>query len=551
MWKLSQFWGIVLYAMALCAAAAAPPQADTADPDAVCAQCHALIVARYRKTPMAEASGAATAGFLAADFTHAASGIHYKVTKSDGQVWLDYERPEATGGRELAGRVQLQYFIGSGLRGRTYLFDRDGYWFEAPINWYGKKQVWDMAPNFLSAREMPLTLPVDPGCLHCHASEVAQSLPDARNHYAGAPFGAGGITCASCHGDGTAHVASGGTVKMMDIDALMPVRRDSICLNCHLEGQAAVIRQGKRLAEFRPGDDLFDYAVFFVRRNEDGSGGRATSQWEALLMSRCKQASGDRMTCTTCHDPHGSPAESERVAYYRNRCLQCHSANGFAEKHHPENPDCVECHMARIPANDIAHEQVTDHWIRKRVSGTRLPLATSGPLVTVGDVEADDRDRGLAYAQMAMRGDETAGRQALVLLSRAEKEQNGAIGDAELHAELGFLEQMDGNAAGATAEYKKALGTDPYEALAAGDLAVLEAQTHDYGDAVRLWRKVFEDDPGQLAAGIDLAMVECAAGQMEQAQTTVARLREFAPDDGKVRALAAQLRDGSGHCGGK
>ncbi|MGA8041411.1 MAG: cytochrome c3 family protein, partial [Terracidiphilus sp.] len=363
---------------------AADERAQPGDPDAMCASCHRAIYDKYKDTPMARASGTAAEGFLPADFTHAASGVHYRVMEDGGRVWLTYERPTATAQRELAGRVELRYFIGSGRRGRTYLFEREGYWFEAPINWYGKKQVWDMAPNFQSAREMPLTLPVDPGCLHCHASGVAESLPKARNLYAGAPFGEGGVTCAACHGDGGAHVASGGKVKMMDVDALAPVRRDSVCLNCHLEGQAAVVRAGKRLAEFKPGEDLFDYAVFFVRQGEHGSGGRATSQWEALLKSRCKQVAGDKMTCTTCHDPHGSPAPAERMAYYRAKCLQCHGSGGFAAKHHPEQADCVECHMARPPSNDIAHEQVTDHWIRKEVSEERLPLATTGPLVTVG-----------------------------------------------------------------------------------------------------------------------------------------------------------------------
>ena len=84
-------------------------------------------------------------------------------------------------------------------------------------------------------------------------------------------------------------------------------------LNCHLEGQVAVIREGKQQAEFRPGDNLFDYELFFVYESGTGSEGRAVSQWEALLKSACKQKSGDRMTCTTCHDPHGSPAPEERV----------------------------------------------------------------------------------------------------------------------------------------------------------------------------------------------------------------------------------------------
>lgn len=493
---------------------------------------------------MARASGSAAEGFLPADFTHAASGIHYKVTEDGGRVWLSYERPDATAARELAGRVQLEYFVGSGLRGRTYLFNREGYWFEAPINWYGKKRVWDMAPNFLSAREMPLTLPVDPGCLHCHASEVAQSLPDARNHYAGAPFGAGGITCASCHGDGAAHVASGGKVKMMDLDALEPVRRDSICLNCHLEGEAAVIRAGKRVDEFRPGDNLFEYAVFFVRKSESGSEGRATSQWEALLKSRCKQASGARMTCTTCHDPHGGPGPEERVAWYRAKCLSCHSTDGFALKHHPENPDCTACHMARLTSSDIAHEQVTDHWIRKEIQGPEPPRATSGPLVAVGGVAADDRDLGLAYAQMAARGDEAAGEMAMHLLGRAEHEGGDAAKDAPLHEQLGFLDQINGDAGDAAAEYEKALKADPQDALAAGDLAVLDAKAQDYGDAVRLWKRVFQNDPAQREAGMDLALVEYAGDERAAVLETLERLLEFSPDDGQARALEDRIRRG-------
>ena len=93
---------------------------------------------------------------------------------------------------------------------------------------------------------MPLTLPVDPGCLHCHASGVASSSAGCAESLCRASHSReGGITCAACHGDGSAHVASGGKVHMLNIDGLEPVRRDSVCLNCHLEGQAAVEREGK------------------------------------------------------------------------------------------------------------------------------------------------------------------------------------------------------------------------------------------------------------------------------------------------------------------
>ena len=498
---------------------------------------------------MANASGLAADGFIPGDFVHAASGVHYRVAEESGQVRLTYERESTSPDKTLSGRQDLRYFIGSGKRGRTYLFGQSGYWFESPINWYGKKQIWDMAPNFQSVREMPLTLPVDPGCLHCHASNVARSLPEARNLYAGEPFAHGGVTCAACHGDGDAHLASKGKVHMLDIDHLQPVRRDSVCLNCHLEGQAAVIRNGKEMENFAPGDDLFDYALYFVYSGESGSGGRATSQWEALLRSECKIKSGDRMTCTTCHDPHGSPAPEQKVAFYRQKCLQCHSTSGFGERHHPENPDCTACHMARPPSNDIAHEQVTDHWIKKRISNQRLPLATSGELEPIGGFVADDRDLGLAYAQMAARGNKADGERAMALLQRAEHTESGAKRDHELHAQLGFLKQMNGQPSDAIEEYEMALQADPFSYLAGGDLALLKAAQHQYPEALRLWKAVFDHDPAQVEAGMNLAVVECGLGERDASLAILDRLLEFSPDHQKAKSLALRIRAGSQKCG--
>ena len=500
---------------------------------------------------MANASGPATVGLMPADFRHAPSGVHYKVFEQGSQVWLSYDREGASTGHQLSGRQELRYFIGSGKRGRTYLFEQQGYWFESPINWYAKQQVWDMAPNYLNAREMPLTLPVDPGCLLCHASGCASALKDARNHYAAAPFAYSGITCAACHRDGTAHIASAGKVELTKIDNLEPVRRDSVCLACHLEGQVAVVREGKERNTFAPGDNLFDFEVFFVRSSESGSGGRATSQWEALLKSECKRKSGDRLTCTTCHDPHGSPSPSERVSFYRRKCLQCHNETGFAKEHHPENPDCTACHMARPPSNDIAHEQVTDHWIKKRVSQDRLPLAIAGDLVAVGGISTGERELGLAYAQMAARGDRQAGEKALQLLRRAEMQGGGAPSDHELHAQLGFLDQVAGKSQEAAEEYRRALKADSYDSLAAGNLAFIEAQQHHYAEAARLWSSVFNRDPVQLDAGVNLAIVECGAGQSGASLATLNRLLTFDPDNERAKAMMGAIRSGKQSCEAK
>jgi predicted CXXCH cytochrome family protein len=506
---------------------------------------------------MARASGPAMDGLIEGSFTHEASGVHYHIFKRDGASWLSYARPAVAVGGYLSGEVKLAYFIGSNTRGRTYLFERDGYWFETPVNWYAKKRVWDMAPNYLKAHEMPLTLPVDANCLHCHVSGVAAARPGARNHFAQAPFAHGGIGCASCHGDASEHMRTKGKAAVLNPAKLDAARRDSVCLQCHLEGETAVYRLGHSLATYRPGDALFESVAYFVHQGEVGAGGRATSQYEALLQSACKRASGDRMTCTTCHDPHASQTTATsavRVAYYRAKCLGCHTGARFTTAHHPEQPDCVTCHMPRSASEDIAHEQVTDHRIQvPRKASLRSEaevVSNRGPLTPIGDEKTTDRELGLAYAQMAQRGDRQSGETALTLLRKAETREAATAKDAELHTELGFLEQESGDIHAADREYRTALAADPDDGTARGDMAVLFAGTGDYATAVLLWQRVFDADPAQAAAGYNLALGQCRLGKKEDAEATLKRLLSFAPDNQRARAMAAALAGGGQACPG-
>ena len=538
---------VVLLEAASIAPGAAPSSAE--NPDSRCAQCHQSIYDSYEKTPMAHASGAANRGLLPGEFTHAASGVHYRLFLRDGHAWLSYDRPNAAPGRSLQGEQELEYFVGSGMRGRTYLFERHGFWFESPVNWYSKQGVWDMNPKSLDAREMPFTLKVDSGCLHCHASAVQPTLPGANNHFAAQPFLHGGITCESCHGDPSAHLSSAGRGPILNPTKLSPSKRDSVCLQCHLEGELAVNRLGHSLSAFVPGEELSDYVLHFVRAGELGANGRATSQWEALLQSECKKKSGDRLTCITCHDPHSSPAPEQRILYFRSKCLACHGQGSFSEKHHPDQPDCVHCHMPREKTENVAHEQVTDHRIqRSPVSATKQAAAQQEELVAVGGPPASDRDLGLAYSVLVQRGDVQAGKEAMLLLKRAERNSGGQA-DADLHTALGFLEQMSGDRQAAIFEYQAALQANPFDSAAAANLAILEARAGNVNTAVSLLQSVSKNDPGEIAASMDLAAVECAIGDPQATEKTLRDLLEFSPDHGKARQTLAAIETGTRHCG--
>lgn len=500
---------------------------------------------------MARASGDAADGLLPGTFLHKTSGVDYRLFLRDGRAWLAYNRADASPERSLHGEQELSYYIGSGNRGRAYLFQREGFWFESPVNWYSKKQLWDMNPKSLDAKQMPFTLPIDASCLHCHTSGVQRSLPGSRDHWSGPPFLYGGITCESCHGDPTQHLAQNGHGPILNPAALPTQRRVSVCLQCHLEGEFAVNRLGKSLATFVPGEDLSDDVRLFVRAGEQGANGRAVSQWESLQQSACFRKSGGRLTCTTCHDPHDVPAPAERVVYFRGKCTACHNDAAFLARHHPEQPDCASCHMLREPTENVAHEQVTDHFIRTRP----VPQPETIPSETLRAVNSEpvsSRDLGLAYAQMAVGGDTSVGPEARHLLEQAElqEEKAGTLApDADLHTQLGFLDLMAGDKSGAMREDQAALVANPVDSVAAGDLAVLLAGSQHLDEAIRLWQMVARNNPGETAAGIDLAIGSCMIGDSAAAMQALERVIAFSPDDAKARELLGQLKAGPRLCG--
>lgn len=539
------------------------------DSDRRCAGCHAAEYASWEKTTMARGSGWATDGLIRGNFFHARSGVNYQVDSEGGGARLRYERDRAGpgagmgagAGDALRGEERLVYYIGSGRRGRTYLFARPvvggELWYEAPVNWYTRRSKYDMAPAYEEAVRAPLSLPVEPNCLHCHATSVAEPLPYTRNGWAGAPFRQGGVGCVACHGDAEAHVASGGKEPMLRLGALSPERQDDVCLECHVEGDATVLRAGRSLRSFEPGQDLSETAVYFMNASSSKSALRASSQYEALLRSACRRSAGAKMTCTTCHEPHGSPSAEERVAYYRARCLKCHAAPGFnAAWHHPEQQDCVSCHMPTRDTADISHEQLTDHDIearpqRKVESVIRTDNNGSArfkdavDLVPVGEVDAGDRERGLAYAQFAARGDKASYARAKSLLEKVEFLGNA---DAVVHEELGYLDQIGGDRTKAQAEYRKALALDPDDVIAGTDLAVLAAQGGDVAAAEALLKEVTEHNPGQTAAMLSLAALRCAKDNGAGVRELVQLALRYNPDDAAARRFLETGEYGGVHC---
>jgi Flp pilus assembly protein TadD len=511
-----------------------------------CASCHASIYQTYTQTAHAHASGAARDNLVAGQFTHAKSHIQYGVYSQAGKAWMSFAR---AGDPLVQGRRELQYYIGQGRRGTTYLFSVDGYFFEAPINLYTSGHVWDMAPAYGEVREAPMNLPVLTSCMDCHVSGVRPPIEGTENRYSAPLFQFAGVTCERCHGPAENHVKGGAIVNPAK---LATEERDQVCMQCHLEGDAAIRRAGKDLYQYRPGEDLSDYVRYYVLTDSGKPEHRAASQFEGLAQSMCKKKSGDAMSCMSCHDPHRAIAPDERVVFYRAKCLACHGAH-FGEMHHKAQPDCTQCHMPASASTDIAHTEVTDHSIPRRPNaGMQLENAdrTSLPqLVTFPHSKGPDhdiRDLALAWQSIVNSGMTMAQPEAEHLLRQAVALYPD---DPAVLAALGYVEQKQGAKDKARDLYRKALARDPTLIDAETNLGVLEAHSGQLADAVSLWQDAFRRAPGRSAIGMNLARAFCATRQFNDARNYTMRVLQFNPDLGEAKAMLKRLNSDPPSCG--
>ena len=264
---------------------------------AACAKCHQQIFRNYLKKPMANASGMATERLVPGEFLHSPSEVNYQILVEDGAAWLVYRRQN---NRVLQGRERLEYFLGFGHLGLTYLYSKNNYLLESPIAYYPDLKTYDMKPGLEKIDHLPGALTINATCLRCHMSAVQQPESGTENRYEGLPFLHLGITCESCHGDTREHIATNGIAGVVNPLKLTPEKRESVCIVCHLEGATNVERSGRSVLVFQPGQEITDYISYFAYTSENTIR-RGVSEIEQFMSSKCKRTTGAGMSCMNCH----------------------------------------------------------------------------------------------------------------------------------------------------------------------------------------------------------------------------------------------------------
>jgi tetratricopeptide (TPR) repeat protein len=239
------------------------------------------------------------------------------------------------------------------------------------------------------------------------------------------------------------------------------------------------------------------------------------------------------------------------VSFYRGKCLACHGA-AFGEKHHKEQPDCTRCHMPAASSSDIAHTAVTNHSIPRMPSEIHFENVPSGSLPQLiafpynKNSDHDVRDLALAWQSIVNSGMTMAEPEAEKLLKQAAVQSPN---DPDVLSALGYAEQNRGANDKARDFYRKALTLDPTLLDAEVNLGVLEAQSGQMAEAVRLWQDAFRSAPGRSSIGMNLAHAFCSAGQYNDARDYTMRVLQFNPDLGSAKKLIKQLNADPPKCG--
>jgi predicted CXXCH cytochrome family protein len=506
--------------------------------DAQCEKCHREIFQKYLATPMAHASGAASENLIPGKFLHSSSGIEYSISDAHGQPDLLFRSSRHP---DISGQYPLNYFLGSGHLGTTYLYELNNYLFESPVAWYAASHGYDMKPGLSEMTQMPPSLPMQSSCLRCHMSAVQHSDAGTINRYSGLPFLHGGITCEACHGDAQHHTSSDGKAPIVNPAHLDPERRDSICISCHLEGDVSVERAGRSALDYRAGDSISDYLAFYVYSGNSATA-RGVSEVEQLAESTCKRASGDGMSCTSCHDPHFTPETEQRAAFFRAKCLACHSQPQFARSHHPENADCTSCHMRHTAAENIPHVAWTDHRILKvpAPAETTKEHHQSAELSPVLSPGATKRDLAIAYYQALLEGNPSVEPKASELLA----EQRKAIGnDAAALDAFGLLSAEHGNIHDAEEAFQQVLKLDPHDLTALSNLGTLEAKQGRLRSSVALLQSAFEANKDVAGLAMNLARVQCMDGDAAGARATLDTALLYGPGVEELRRMRTQVSE--------
>ncbi len=206
-------------------------------------------------------------------------------------------------------------------------------------------------------------------CASCHEKQSSTLKSTAHGvrleKIKGLPFEK---TCETCHGDGGAHASAGDGMNIFNPGKVSGDKASELCLTCHSADRNRMFWAGSAHAgkgescvschKVHGGNELLlskkTQSELCLTCHKDVKADLSKRSKHPLRDSTSKSGEGT-MTCSSCHNAHGSRSEKLIAAKSINdKCYECHTEKQAAVlwEHAPVKEDCMTCHSPHGSSNN-------------------------------------------------------------------------------------------------------------------------------------------------------------------------------------------------------
>jgi|SRR5579862_2046358 len=536
-----------------------------------CSNCHSEISQRFLQTSMGHSMSQVTPTFLraaepSASYVNERLNRRFEVYFQDGKLFQSESGSDVDGKESFRTAHPIDWIIGAGVNGYGAILRKDDFLFQAPLSFYTQPMKWAPSPGY-EFTDLGFNRPITPGCIFCHSGRP-NSIAGINGRFESTPFSELSIGCENCHGPGAAHVKaviatnapSGKNLAHLNTAIVNPARltpylADNICMACHQTGDARVLKPGKSYRDFRPGHVLDDTLSILLVPPTRGSPPSSdhVEHYYSMTLSKCYRASQGRLSCITCHDPHVEPSREEAPAYFRSKCLTCHTNQSCKlpiatrVQQTPAN-DCTNCHMPKRDIQVISHSSATNHRIVatpdepypdvtfQQTSASLPDLIHLNPAPGKEAVPPPLLTLLAAYGELAEKRPEYVA-SYLKVLSQLEGTQPD---DPLVQAALGRRDLRNGDFPAAVSHLRRALQGGTPAATTYADLADALAHLGQADEAVSLIEKAIELDPFNPVTQKMLVVRLIDTKQYAKAHEALRHYLEVFPQDDFMRQMLSR-----------
>jgi predicted CXXCH cytochrome family protein len=356
-----------------------------------CEKCHESIYQRWKKTPMANV---------------------VRDPRSDPHAFL----PDIATNTIAPFKADQVVFVYGSLWKQRYFTRVGDNLYPLPVQWDVGNRKW--LPYHVPSKgadwwaplypDDNMHRPTGPTCDGCHSVgyDIHTHKPAEWN-----------VGCERCHGPGSLHVAHPTRGNIIDPAHLDAIAETDTCIQCHSQG-----RPPKGAIKGQYYDWPVGYQVGLRLHDswklEDCALGQTSFYYFPDCTAHKNRMQGNdfvqsvmyrhQITCSSCHDVHGTQNYAQLIKPANEICLDCHgpkSPNGphaaTLEEHTHHNAgstgsQCVACHMPAIEGEGVPGAMVHAHTFRFISPEMTDKYKIPNPCTSC------HRDKTIAWAEEAM-----------------------------------------------------------------------------------------------------------------------------------------------------